>query len=207
MIDTPQSVLFTSNRGEYLQLPSPWDGLVSVEKGVGLVEVPSGSDRGSEFIGLQLVTPGQWVGIACLYASPAKGWAIRAITPLVVRYIAREDYWRYLESLSPPIRDRAVKMSLVDTASALHASHSLLLMVRDKSSDQRVLWAIEQLAQALKSAGGESNPVVKVGREVLSSISCTTQETVSRSVNSLAAKGLIEQVPPRGLRLVRTTAT
>lgn len=208
MIDTPHSSLFTANKNDYIPLPAPWDGIVLIEKGIGLIEIPTATDRGSEFIGLQLVVPGQWIGAACLYARPEKDWAIRAITDnLVVRHVAREAYQRYLDCLSPPMRDRAVKTSLVDTAHTLHASHRILTMVRDKSSDQRVLWAVEQISQAVKITTGDSNPVIRVGREVVSSLSITTPETVSRSISTLVAKGLIEQVPPRGLRLVRNTAT
>jgi CRP-like cAMP-binding protein len=206
MIDAPQSVLITADKNTYLKLPSTWDGLVLIESGIGLVELFPCTPY-SELIGVQIVKPGQWVGTACVYSQPETVWSIRAITYVMARYVPRVAYQQYLESLSPPVRDRSIKTALVDVSNLLHASYKTLSMVRNIPSDKRVLWAVTQLADAIRATTGERDPVVKVARDVLSSIAITTPETVSRSINALAAKGLLEQIPPRGLRLVRTTAT
>ena len=207
MIDAPQSVLITADKNTYLKLPSTaLDGLLFIESGIGLVEL-SPCNAYSELIGVQLVKPGQWVGTACLYSKPETVWSIRAITFVMARYVPRDAYQHYLETLSPPVRDRAIKTALVDVSSLLHASYKTLSMVRNTPSDQRVLWAVTQLADAIRATTGERDPVVKVARDILSSLAITTPETVSRSINALAAQGVLEQIPPRGLRLVRTTAT
>ncbi len=163
---------------------------------VTILESPSGDPVAWEILG-----PFDTVGAFALLMGFPYPATCRADTPTQVRGYLRDRVWGRLE------KDRTFRETLMHEMGDRFQVFLSRLLFAQKSVESRVSVSLLSLALKEDSVHGQtSQPVLKVTRSILASLSLTTVESAIRVTKKWEAQGLLDLRSPGWIRVLNRKA-